>query len=269
MNLIISLFQTWILQATAGSQIQFDQTREKIQLKKLASAWHSATSLTAALCARSKNFVQKIPDGFKGYIRVLSDSKDFFFGFLHVLWFFVVWLKSSLLYLVDNRTYVQYVLTTERVLSKICLNLRPKWNSWLSYILLSSIRSFWDILYLLKFEWLWSFKEIEISIFWTKFHFLAHCVPCKFSLLLPCKFARMHIQSYTHAKCCTYLCLVYLLPQNLVRAYSNFLSMLNFLYILKIILVYSKVRLYYINWLIWVHLKCFEYSLKIWVYLKF
>ena len=35
--------------------------------------------------------------------------------------------------------------------------------------------------------------------------------------------------------------------------------MLNFLCILKIILVYSKVRFYYINWLIWVHLKCFEY----------
>jgi len=64
------------------------------------------------------------------------------------------------------------------------------------------------------------------------------------------------------------LCLVHLLSQNLVRAYSNFLSMLNFLCILKIILVYSKVRFYYINCLIWVHLKCFEYTLKIWVYLK-
>ena len=64
------------------------------------------------------------------------------------------------------------------------------------------------------------------------------------------------------------LCLVHLLSQNLVWAYSTFLSMLNFLCTLKIILVYSKVRFYYINWLIWVHLKCFEYSLKIWVYLK-
>ena len=63
-------------------------------------------------------------------------------------------------------------------------------------------------------------------------------------------------------------CLVHLLPQNLVRAYSNFLSMLNFLCILKIVLVYSKVRFLYINWLIWVYLKCFEYTLKIWVYLK-
>ena len=46
------------------------------------------------------------------------------------------------------------------------------------------------------------------------------------------------------------LCLVHLLPQNLVRAYSNFLSMLNFLCILKIVLVYSKVRFLYINWII-------------------
>ena len=45
-------------------------------------------------------------------------------------------------------------------------------------------------------------------------------------------------------------CLVHLLSQNLVWAYSIFLSMLNFLCILKIILVYSKVRFYYINWLI-------------------
>ena len=44
--------------------------------------------------------------------------------------------------------------------------------------------------------------------------------------------------------------------------------MLNFLCIPKIISLYSKVRFYYINWLIWVHLKCFEYSLKIWVYLR-
>ena len=64
------------------------------------------------------------------------------------------------------------------------------------------------------------------------------------------------------------LCLVHLLSQNLVQAYSNFLSMLNFLCILKFILVYSKVRFYYINWFIWVPLKCFEFSLKIWVYLK-
>ena len=32
--------------------------------------------------------------------------------------------------------------------------------------------------------------------------------------------------------------------------------------------LYSKVRFYYINCLIWVHLKCFEYTLKTWVYLK-
>ena len=63
-------------------------------------------------------------------------------------------------------------------------------------------------------------------------------------------------------------CLVHLLSQNLVRAYSNFLSMLNFLCILKIILVYSKIRFLYINWLIWVYQNCFEYTLKIWVYLK-
>ena len=50
-------------------------------------AWHSATSLTVT------NFVQKIPDGFKGYIWVPLDSKDFF-GFLHVLRFFVVWSQS-------------------------------------------------------------------------------------------------------------------------------------------------------------------------------
>ena len=67
-------------------------------------------------------------------------------------------------------------------------------------------------------------------------------------------------------KCC--LCLVHLLSQNLVWAYSIFFSMLNFLCILKMILVYSKVRFYYINWLIWVHLKCFEHSWKIWVYQK-
>ena len=65
-----------------------------------------------------------------------------------------------------------------------------------------------------------------------------------------------------------YLCLVHLLSQNLVWAYSNFLSMLNFLCILKIILVYSKFRFYYINWLIWVYLNCFEYTLKFWVYLR-
>ena len=64
------------------------------------------------------------------------------------------------------------------------------------------------------------------------------------------------------------LCLVHLLSQNLVWAYLSFLSMLIFLCTFKIILVYSKVRFYYINWLIWVHLKCFEYSLKNWVYLK-
>ena len=64
------------------------------------------------------------------------------------------------------------------------------------------------------------------------------------------------------------LCLVHLLSQNLVRAYSNFLSMLNFLYILKIILVYSRIRFLYINWLIWVYQNCFEYTLKIWVYLE-
>jgi hypothetical protein len=64
------------------------------------------------------------------------------------------------------------------------------------------------------------------------------------------------------------LCLVHLLSQNLVRAYSNLLSMLNFLCILKIMLVYSKIRFLYINWLIWVYQKCFEYTLKIWVYLK-
>ena len=55
-------------------------------------------------------------------------------------------------------------------------------------------------------------------------------------------------------------CLVHLLSQNLVQVYSNFLSMLNFLCILKIIWVYSKVRFLYINWLIWVYLKCFEYT---------
>ena len=43
-------------------------------------------------------------------------------------------------------------------------------------------------------------------------------------------------------------CLVHLLTQNLFWAHSNFLS------VLKIILVYSKVRFYYINWLIWVYL---------------
>ena len=45
-------------------------------------------------------------------------------------------------------------------------------------------------------------------------------------------------------------------------------SMLKFLCILKIILVYSKVIFLYINWLIWVYLNCFEYTLNIWVYLK-
>ena len=58
------------------------------------------------------------------------------------------------------------------------------------------------------------------------------------------------------------LCLVHLFPQNLVQAYWNFLSMLNFLCLLKIILVYSKVRFLHINWLIWVYLKCFEYTQK-------
>ena len=58
-------------------------------------------------------------------------------------------------------------------------------------------------------------------------------------------------------------CLVHLLSQSLVRAHSNFLSMLNFLCTLKIILVYSKVRFLYINYFIWVYLNCFEYTLKI------
>ena len=43
----------------------------------------------------------------------------------------------------------------------------------------------------------------------------------------------------------------------------KFFSMLNFLCILKIVLVYSKVRFLYINWLIWVYQTCFEYTLKI------
>jgi hypothetical protein len=53
-----------------------------------------------------------------------------------------------------------------------------------------------------------------------------------------------------------------------VWAYPNFISILNFLTILKMFLVYSKVGFYYINWTILVYLKHFEYTLKIWVDLK-
>ena len=43
----------------------------------------------------------------------------------------------------------------------------------------------------------------------------------------------------------------------------KFLSILNFICILKIILVHSKDIFFYINWLIGVNLKCFELSLKL------
>ena len=49
---------------------------------------------------------------------------------------------------------------------------------------------------------------------------------------------------------------------------SNFLSILNFYSTLRMFLVYSKVRFYFINWIIWVYLIYFKYTQKIWVYLK-
>ena len=65
------------------------------------------------------------------------------------------------------------------------------------------------------------------------------------------------------------LCLVHLLTENLFWVYSIFLGILIFWSILKMILVYPKVGLYYINWLIWVYVpkSCWVYFKK-WVCLK-
>ena len=101
--------------------------------------------------------------------------------------------------------------------------------------------------------------EMEIWSFTTLPQLSAH----SWHISMYTKFAEGHIHVRRYN-----VCLVHLLSQNLVRAYSNFWSMLNFLCVLKIILVYSKIRFLYINWLIWVYQNCFEYTLKIWVYLK-
>ena len=107
-------------------------------------------------------------------------------------------------------------------------------------------------------------------IFQTKSGYMEHT---KLGNCVQVSFCTVPIKSHywknrTNRTLIYFLCLVHLLPQNLVWAHSNCSSILNILYILKIILVYSKFRFYYINCLIWVYLQCFEYTLKIWVYLK-
>ena len=110
----------------------------------------------------------------------------------------------------------------------------------------------------------WIFKSDAATLFLTlnlEVHILFSKL-CKFPLhiknpfspvILILKFVSMG-KKLNNPPGSSKLCLVYLLYQNLVWAYSNFLSMLNLLCILKINLVYSKVRFLYINWLIWVYL---------------